>query len=202
MGFYAKKEGYKKPDLNAPRFRRKRLDVLNIELYRKFKKKNPTIKITYKEYRYLVKAYNSMITKMVIHNRDGVELPDQLGYIFIGSCPRITTVPNVDVLNSRELDQKINHKNWGSNQYVCKIFYSNYSTKYKFINRKFWFFDGCRKFTRAVSMNYRRQWNKYIKVSPFSKISFILRSEGVQKIKIKRHDRHRRRIDFSDTQPE
>ena len=44
-------------------------------------------------------------------NRDGVELPDSLGYIFIGTCPAAKTV-NTNYALSKEYGKVLQNKNW------------------------------------------------------------------------------------------
>lgn len=201
MGFFTKREGYKKPDLNAPRFRRDKLSVLSLDLYKRFMKSKYKVDVDYETYKKIVRNFNSKIREKVISHRDGVEFPEQLGFLFIGTCPK-SKQDLIDVLNSAKLDKKIKHKNWESNQYVCKIFYSNFSSKYKFANRELWYFVGNRKFKRSVSAAFPDNWNKYIKVSPISKVSEFFKKQGVKAIKVQKHDRTRGGIDFSNTQPE
>lgn len=200
MGFYVKRSGYKKPDVNAPRFRRDRLNVLSEESYKKFKEKNPSIKIDFKTFRKIILDFNSLFRDKVIENREGVEFPEQLGYIFIGTCPKIAQI--TDPITSAEYDVKINFKNWESNQYVCKIFYSNFGTKYKFANQNLWYFVPCRKFKRSVSATFSSNWNRYIKISPITRVSNFFKDKTIRSIKVWKNDYKNRRIDFSDTQPE
>lgn len=200
-GFYAKKPGYKKPDLNAPRFTRDRLNILTPELFRKFKKENPSIDIDFHTYRKIILAFNNKIVDKIMEHRDGVEFPDQLGYIFVGTCPKAIS-PVVDPVTSSEYDKKINFKNWDSNQYICKIFYSNYGTKYKFLNRELWYFVPSRRFKRGISAIFIDNWNRFIKVSPISKISNFFKAQDYKGIKVKKHDYNNRRVDFSNTQPD
>jgi len=76
---------FKKPNLNAPRYRQKRLGILNEETYREFKDKKPLYsEIDNKKLKLIIKTYNENLWKAAISNRDGVELPDSLGYLFIG----------------------------------------------------------------------------------------------------------------------
>lgn len=200
MGYYEKREGFKKPDKKAPRFRRSRLSLLNQELFQKFKEKNPTIEIDYKAFKRLILAFNSKIRYLVTHERDGVELPEQLGFMFIGTCPK-TRQDNPDKVISAELDMKISHKNWESNQYLCRIFYSNYGTKYRFANREFWYFRPSRTFKKEASTTFLEQWNVYRKISPIQRVSQLYK-EGIKGVKIQKHDYNNRRVNFTDTQPE
>jgi len=83
---------FRKPDLNAPRFRPKKLNILNQDLYQKFIRDTPKYRyLSYDKFKNIITTMNGMIYQTVIDKRDGVELPEQLGYIFIGTCPRKVT---------------------------------------------------------------------------------------------------------------
>lgn len=201
MGFYAKRFGYKEPDIKAPRFRRTTLSVLDLSLFEKFQQENPNLQIDYKTYCKVVKAFNAKLRQSVIDNREGIELPEQMGWIFIGACPRKTKTPNPDQVESPKYDKLIQHKNWGSNQYVCKIFYSTYGVRYRYADSKLWYFRPSRIFKRSVSKAFKTNWNKYLKVSPKTKVSILLKKQGAKSIKVRKDGYNNRRVDFSDTQP-
>ena len=107
--------------------------------------------------------FNERIWKEVIENRDGVELPDSLGYIFIGTCPAAKSV-NTDYALSKKYGKVLQNKNWETDGKVAKIFYTNYSTKYRFKNRELWQFTAVRQFKRAVAKSYPKKWTKYIRM--------------------------------------
>ena len=84
---------FKQPDLKAPRYREKVLGLLNAELINEFKDRNPIYsKIDNVKFKNIIKLFNERIWNEVIENRDGVELPDSLGYLFIGTCPAAKSV--------------------------------------------------------------------------------------------------------------
>lgn len=167
---------YKKPDLNAPRFRPKKLNLTNVEFYNKFIEDNPKYAhITNEQFKDVIKTFNGKIWETVIKERDGVELPEQLGYLFIGSCPRKKS--NVDFKKSEHYGVVLQNQNWDSDQYLAKIFYTNYETKYKFKNHELWGFKGVRDFTRAVGQAYPEEWKKYLVVDNMIKISRIFRKQ-------------------------
>jgi hypothetical protein len=107
----------------------------------------------------------------VIDERDGVELPEQLGYIFIGSCP--AKKMNKDYKTSKELQQLIQHRNWESDNYLAKIFYTNYGSKYRFMFSKLWGFKPVRQFSRSVGQTYPDQYLKYLVVDNKRRINEI-----------------------------
>ncbi len=166
----------KKPDLKAPRFRPKRLNFTNVDFYNEFIKKYPKHShITVQQFKQVIEVFNKKIWETVIENRDGVELPEQLGYLFIGSCPRKKS--NVDFKKSMDYGKVIQNRNWESDDYLAKIFYTNYETKYRFKNHDLWGFIGLRDFKRSVAKTYPKEWKKYLVVDNMVRISRIFRKQ-------------------------
>jgi hypothetical protein len=155
---------YKAPDLNNPRYREKVLSLLNVETLNKFKDKNPMYSsVDDTKLKNVIKTFNGMIWENIINNRDGVELPNSLGYLFIGTCPTAKKV-NMDYSLSKKYGKVIQNKNWDTDGNIGKIFYTNYSPKYRFKTRELWQFTAIRQFKRAVAKIYPTQWKKYIKM--------------------------------------
>jgi hypothetical protein len=165
---------YKKPDLKAPRFRPKKLNLTNAGFYDQFLKDNPKHSdLSVSQFKEIIKVFNGKIWKNVVDSRDGVELPEQLGYLFIGSCPRKKS--NVDFKKSEQYGVVLQNQNWESDQYLAKIFYTNFETKYRFRNHDLWGFKGVRDFTRMVGQVYPKEWKKYLVVDNLVRISKIFR---------------------------
>ena len=174
---------YKKPDLNAPRYRPKKLNLTNVEFYKKFISENPKYSfLTIEDFKNIIKTFNGLIWETVIKERDGVQLPEQLGYLFIGSCPR--KKKNVDFKKSDDHGVVLQHQNWESDQYLAKIFYTNFETKYRFKNHDLWGFKGVRDFTRSVGQTYPKEWKKYLLVDNLVKVSKIFRKQKYRHFKI------------------
>jgi hypothetical protein len=173
---------YKKPDLNAPRYRPKKLNLCNKDFISSFKTAFPKYKdVPDDVLKNIITAFNGKIWKTVVELRDGVELPEQLGYIFIGSCPRKKS--NVDFKKSEHYGTVLQNQNWESDQFVAKIFYTNYETKYRFKNHDLWGFKGLRDFTRMVGQTYPTEWKKYLQVDNKVKISRLFRIEKFKQFK-------------------
>jgi hypothetical protein len=174
---------YKKPDLNAPRYRPKKLNLTNTEFYKSFIKDNPKYDgcLTSDEFKKIITTFNGCIWNGVIKERDGVQLPEQLGYIFIGSCPRKKS--NVDFKKSEHYGTVLQNQNWESDDYLAKIFYTNFETKYRFKNHDLWGFKGLRNFTRAVGQVYPTEWKKYLQVDNNMKISRLFRQQKFKQFK-------------------
>jgi len=175
---------YNKPDLNAPRYRPKKLNLTNQEVYSQFLEQNPRFasSLTVTQFKDVIKSFNGKIWNKVIESRDGVELPEQLGFIFIGTCPRKhNDNPNYKVSN--QYGQKIQNQNWESDQYVAKIFYTNFETKYRFRHHEMWGFTGLRDFKRTVAKTYPTEWKKYVQVDNLVKVSLLFRKQKFKDFK-------------------
>ena len=167
---------YNKPDLKAPRFRPKKHNLLNREFCDKMREKGDMFKdLTDKQIKDVVTSFNKNIWQSVIDNRDGVELLEQLGYIFIGTCQRAKSY-NTNIKSSLQYGLKVQHQNWESDQYLAKIFYTNFETKYRFRFHEMWGFTALRDFKRTLAKEYPKQWKKYVIVDNFIKISKLFRS--------------------------
>ena len=153
---------FKKPDLNKPRYREKVLSLLNVDTLEKFKEKYPMYSsVSNDKLKKVIKSFNGKVWEGVINNRNGIELPESLGYLFIGSCPPSKKV-NMNYALSKQYGKVIQNKNWDTDGYIGKIFYTNYSTKYRFKNRELWHFVACRDFKRSVAKQYPINWTKYV----------------------------------------
>lgn len=162
---------YKKPDVKAPRFRKERLSIIEPDFFKEFKQKFPEYKqVSNNQLNTIIKTFNENTWKEVINNRDGVELPEGLGYLFIGSC-QPPSGRNIDTPNSLKYGKQLKNTNLNSDSLLAKIFYSSFASKYKYEFRKLWKFKGCRNFTRTVSKAYRDNWRMYVQVDKTTMIS-------------------------------
>lgn len=175
---------YKKPDLNAPRYRPTKLTFSNQDFYDRFLAANPRYasQVSLDKFKEVIKTFNGLIWNTVIEERDGVELPEQLGYIFIGTCPRKKS--NIDFHKSAHYGQILQNQNWESDQYVAKIFYTNYETKYSFKHHDLWSFSGVRDFKRTVGKTYPQEWKKYLMVDNMVRVSRIFRKQNYKQMKV------------------
>lgn len=174
---------YKKPDLNAPRYRPKKLNLTNVDVYNKFIEENPRFNsLTATQFKQVISSFNGKIWQHVIDSRDGVELPEQLGYLFIGTCPR-KYGDNPNYKMSNQFGQKVQNQNWESDQYVAKIFYTNFETKYRFKHHDMWGFTGLRDFKRTVAKTYPTEWKKYVQVDNLVKVSLLFRKQKFKDFK-------------------
>jgi hypothetical protein len=162
---------FRKPDLSAPRYRVKRKNLITDEYMDDFYKRYPELsKYKKAEIKEIVKGFNELLWQEIIETRDGVELPEGLGYVFIGACPYVKK-DNIDYGKSIKYGMAVTHKNYDTDGYLGKIFYSNYSAKYKLRDRSIWAFNGGRYFKRAVTKSFKEDWRKYLVIDNTTKVS-------------------------------
>lgn len=163
---------FRSPDVKGPRFRPKRHVMLTKEVYLKFKDKYPEYEdLTLEQFKLIIKTFNIKLGEGMIKNRDGVELPQGLGYLFMGSCPPTKGKKNVNMKLSKETGVKATHKNWDSDNLLMKIFYTNFTSKYPFHNKQVWSLKAIKPLRVKASKAYKKDWPKYIVVDPSEKIS-------------------------------
>lgn len=163
-------------DLKAPRYRKNTKRTVTLEMIEQIQSQVFAAKyLTEKQIRDIILEYNKEVANTVIEKRDGVEIPSQIGHLFVGTCPR-TKNKNVDYKKTAELGQPVQHMNWETNNNLAKIFFTSYASRYKFKNNELWGFSATRNFKRKLSKEYPKQWTMYIQVEPHVKITSLFRS--------------------------
>jgi len=173
---------FKKPDLNAPRFRPDVLSLLNRKLFDKFIAEYPEYKgMDCEDFKKIINTFNRNLSQTAISDRDGVELPESMGFIFIGSCqPPRRKANNINYGLSIKHNTTVLNRNLGSDSFLAKIFYTNCSTKYRFQHREVWQFVASKEFAKNTSIAYKEDWKKYIQVENNLKISKLYRKNGTK----------------------
>lgn len=167
---------FNKPNVRASRYRPEVTTILNKEFFENFKKTHPRFKnFDNKMLRKIIKRFNQVVYQTVIDTRDGVQLPEQLGWLFIGTCQR-SKKDNVDYAKSKKYGIKVTNNNWETDGKLAKIFFTNYAPKHRMKNREFWGFTACREFKRAVAKTYPENWNMYVQVLSQAKIDKVYNS--------------------------
>ena len=166
----------KKPDLNAPRFRPDVHNVLNKEFFDKFRKRYPKYKShSESDLRKIIKAFNKKVSETVIEKRDGVQLPETIGWLFIGTCQQ-SKKKNINFAKSHKYGVTVSNTNFDTDGKLAKIFFTSYAPKHKMKNREFWGFTACREFKRAVAKTYPENWNMYVVVDANLKLRLTYQS--------------------------
>lgn len=163
-----------KINLKGPRYKAPRFNTTSPECLKEISAHTDCMVKDIKKIKKIIVAANKAIADTVIDFRDGIELPEQLGYMFLGTCqPKVRK--NVDFKTTNYYQKVIQHRNWESDNYLAKIFYTNFETKYKFKFHEVWGFKACREFTQTVGKEYPENWKKYIQVDHTLKISRLYR---------------------------
>ena len=170
---------FKKPDLNAPRCRVGAHKIVSLNFLKEFKEKYPQYQdLSIEQCKEILKIFHRKLWDHALRNRDGIELPESLGYIFLGTC-RSAKKYNTDYGNSIKNNRRSRHTNFESDNYLAKIFYTNFASKYKFRSREMWYFKAFRDFSRSVPEVYRNNWKIYIQVESGRNLSRYMK--GVRK---------------------
>jgi hypothetical protein len=179
----------KKPDLTAPRFRPEVYNVLNKEFFEKFKEKNPKYKdLDNVMLKKIIKTFNQQLYRTVIDTRDGIQLPESIGWLFIGTCQQ-SKKENIDYAKSLKYGLRVSNKNWESDGKLAKIFFSNHAPKHKIKNREFWSFVACREFKRSVAKSYPENWQMYVEANPQTKLQYIYGRSLYKNVKLKNKEK-------------
>ncbi len=159
----------KKPDVKAPRCRKKVITTINQEIFKEFKDKYPKYgSLDYDVFREIIEHHSGEIWKTVINTRDGVKLPENLGVLVGASCTKRGGAFYKSY--STEGGEK-KQLNLNTDGYLGKIFYTNYTEKGILKDRVLWSFAPIRQFKRSFSANYENNWFKYLAITPADNIS-------------------------------
>ena len=91
---------------------------------------------------------------------------------------------NTNYQLSSQYGKVIQNKNWETDGKIAKIFYTNYSTKYRFRNRELWGFVACRDFKRSVAHEYPKNWNRYPVMKNKYRVAFLYKDKQVAENKL------------------
>lgn len=178
----------KKPDLNAPRCRvsgvhkiisrvkNQHAGEFSSHFLKEFKEKYPQYaNLSNDQSMDILELFHGKLWDHALRNRDGVELPEGLGFIFLGTCASAKKY-NTDFGTLIKDNIKTRHRNFESDNKLAKIFYTNFANKYKFKNRELWYFTATRDFKRSVPEVYRANWKIYVEVESGRNISRYMKA--------------------------
>lgn len=164
------------PDIKGPRFRKPTKKTVVASLINDIQSQVFAAKyLSEEQIKKVLLEFNKEVYVTAIDKRDGVEIPSQIGHLFIGTCPR-TKNKNVDYKKTAEVGKAVQYNNWETDSHLAKIFFTTFASRYKFKNNELWGFSGVRSFKRSVAKEYPKKWNTYIQVDPHKKISTLFRS--------------------------
>jgi hypothetical protein len=154
-------------------------------LYKDFVKAHPKhAAITFEEFDKIVDTTLIKMWKVTLDERDGIDLPIG-GSLFIGST-KIKVKNNYDIQASIKANAPIKHRNYDTDGYVAKVYYSPHLAKVSGRDRSIWSFKGARGYKREVSKVYPKNYKKYIVVAELYTV-------------ISEYQRHRARNYFTES---
>lgn len=175
----------KKPNVKGPRYRPEVLQIMNKEFFDSFRQRYPKYKnLTDTDLKKIGKTFNRLIFQTVIDTRDGVQLPESIGWLFIGTCQQ-SKKNNIDFAKSHQYGITVSNKNWATDGKLAKIFYTNHAPKIRIRNREFWKFIACREFKRSVAKTYPENWQMYVVADPKIKIEHAYSKARYKEFKAK-----------------
>ena len=180
---------FKTPDVKGPRYRKKVFKIVNPNLLTRFISKYPEYEgHSFEELFKIVKLCHEAMWQTTLDYRDGVDLPENIGSLFIGSCPALKTAA-VDYNKSKKYNKIINHSNFDTDGRIGKIFYTNRSNRSRFANREFWSFTAYRTYKRSSAKAYKEDFKKYIDIDHNLKINMLYKKSKVRDIMQEKNER-------------
>lgn len=142
-------------DRKEPRFRlsKYRYIVLNRDLFDRFKKENPNLKMDYIVFKDIIGAISERYVDLAIQERDGIYLPAGMGKIQL--CMFKVGERQENSYLSKQIGKRITHFDLHSDSMVGKIIWCMDGVKYKTDNTRYYAFFGHRTFKNKASHAFR-----------------------------------------------
>jgi len=178
-------ENFRKPNLNKPRYRVPRKMAHDETFFKLLYEKYPEFKKYKKsEVIRIIRDFNKeKVVDTIINTREGVDLSQGIGRVFIGSC-HLVQKENIDFGKSIKYGVKVMHKNWTTDGQLGKIFYTNTNVKYRIEDSTLWIFKPAREFKRLVAKIFPENWKMYVEVNGKDYISNYHKQKSRKKINV------------------
>lgn len=168
-----------------------RLDILNVftnkakvpgvkplKFFGRLKRVYPNLeKYSDTQIKNLIYRFNrEVLLEQVACTREGVELPGNLGHIFLGTFGHMKEGNElVNVVESVKQGKRVYYTSNHTDGHSCKVYYTNTAVKLRFENADYWGFTACKHLRKRCSAEYSKQWQKYFKVTKTRFISAFVR---------------------------
>ena len=184
-------KAYKKPNLHASRKREKAVNLLAYPerdpygFFARTKEQHPDLQqYSNKEIAGWIKSYLEVLADEVVTNRNGVMLPNDLGFVIVSSCKvsEETSNRNINFKASNEAGYQIYHNNIGCEGYIAKIAYTNDIPYHRLLVDGKVHFKACRALKRAVAAEFKKgRQNRYKRFTKQQPISKLFRKQKIGK---------------------
>jgi len=177
---------FKEPDLKGPRFRKSGHSLIsdnNKSLFRAFVKKYPEYKnMDTKMFKQIMEHHLSLLARHIAENRDGIELGDQIGAIFLGGMRiKSSKVKAINFGKSRKYGKTIRGGNLNQDGLTAKIYFTTQNSKYRMRGRQIWTFKASRNLKKMCSKNFETNWDKYIVLDNLKKIRSVFERDLIKR---------------------
>lgn len=131
--------------------------------FKQLKAQYPELKqYTNGEIRRHIIAYNKCIADTICTHRDGVELPEHMGTVFVGALK--SKNPPIDWTATEKTGKIIYQNSLKSMGYSFIIFYVHSLEKYNFANRGIWKITCTETVTSKVGAAFNKNWKNFISI--------------------------------------
>lgn len=131
----------------------------------------------------IVRTFNENMIIACVENRSGVEFPERLGILIIGSYKAGENL--VDHATSAKLLKRVRHRNLHSGGYAACINYNVYDNC-NYTHRDLWDFNACFNFRQKVSQAFRKNWAFYTRLEKFWEIAHMRKKSFIKDFMIKK----------------
>lgn len=151
-------------DYTAPRYRPDSTQIATEQFFKTFFKENPEFAVfreqfDNKELKNIIKTFNQNLVQVAIDHRDGILLPEGLGWIYLATISKAKRKVNHKLSN--ELGHDINFTNNHSDGKLLRISYTNKHHTYKFENKNLWGFKASDDFKDSASKQFHKNYARY-----------------------------------------
>lgn len=168
-------------DVLKPRYRKDKdlkIKLVSHKFFEVFSQKYPKNKIDdYSKMREVLKCFHEEVTDVISTEREGFDLMNIAYLITVGYEPEDNVLQEgkkyINQKLTNEYGKVIPYLNLDTDGKFCKIFVSMELPKYKFKYKKSWGFTACRPFKKKVSIEFKKNYNRFIvldKEEPYRKI--------------------------------
>jgi len=180
---------YKEPDRFAPRYRPTVFSVFKKNVIKDKSKKSGYFYRLYKQFpnlrkytktqirQYVINFNRQAIMPEVLNTREGVDLPGNLGVIFLGTACHVTPENmGITLIHSGRAGKAVPFNTIPSCGNIGHIYYTNTTKKIRFDNARYWGFQADRIFNCGIGEVYPANYQKYVRISKLRYISSLVRS--------------------------
>lgn len=153
-----------KLDPKAPRYRSESTTIATAKFFQKFFKEHPEWKPFRKQFtdaklKEMIRFVNVDLRQKAIDNRDGVYLPQQMGWIYLGTIKEPKRRINAKLSN--ELGYNVNYTNNHTDGKMLKIVHSSGHRSFKYENKDLFRFYAADDFKEHASKEFSKKYMIY-----------------------------------------